>query len=84
MIRSMCADGATWEAIAQAVTKAGFRTNRNGVIERGRRLNVAPNLAVRRKEELPLEEDANRAPLPAGHARTWELLLPGHPYPKPN
>lgn len=81
MVRSMCAQGHTWEQISDHLGTLGFYATRNTVLERGRRLRVSPNTALRRKESLPVE-DANRDPLPPGDDRTWGLIMPGFPYPK--
>jgi hypothetical protein len=69
-IRSMRADGRTWEAIG-----ASLGLSRNTVIERGRRLcALAPKRQVQPACVRPASEDPNRAALPAGHPLTWRLL----------
>ena len=70
-------DGSSWAEIGQ---KLGL--SRNTVIERGRRLNAAaPVKATMRSLPKVMEDDPNRAPLPAGHPLTWALLT-NEPYPE--
>lgn len=69
-IRTMRAEGRTWEAIG-----ARLGLSRNTVIERGRRLCAqAPKRGTPADCEQVAAEDPNRAPLPAGHPATWHLL----------
>jgi len=69
-IRSMRAEGRTWEVIG-----AALGLSRNTVIERGRRLcALAPKRQVQPGAGRQGAEDPNRAPLAAGHPLTWRLL----------
>jgi len=76
-IKRMRAEGASWDSIA-----ALLHLTRWTVIERGRHIGARPPPASFR----PLPEDPQRLPLPAGHPRTWGVLvegtcLEGVPYP---
>jgi hypothetical protein len=78
-IRQMRAEGATWDAIAAALSVSRFT-----IIDRGRRIG-----AIRPPPNMPpVREDPCRPPLPAGHPRTWQPLnegtvLEGSDYPLP-
>ncbi len=67
-IRRLRAEGATWDAIAEALLLSRFT-----VIERGRRIGA------RKPAALPktAPEDPCREALPAGHPRTWGALIAG-------
>jgi hypothetical protein len=78
-IKRLRAEGATWDAIAAALSVSRFT-----IIERGRRIGA------RRPPPpfTPPAEDPARLPLPAGHPRTWRPLtagtvLEGSEYPLP-
>ena len=76
-IRRLRAEGATWDTIA-----AVLRLTRWTVIERGRRIGARPPPT----DFIPPPDDPNRDALPAGHPRSWDVLvqgscLEGHPYP---
>ena len=78
-IKRLRAEGATWDAIAEAL-----RFTRWTVIERGRRINARPPPPG----FTPQPDDPYRDPLPAGHPKTWGSLvlgscLEGVPYPVP-
>jgi hypothetical protein len=78
-IRRMRAEAATWDDIATALD-----LSRTTVIERGRRLGARPPPP----EFVAPPEDPHRAPLPAGHPRTWGVMnagtvLAAEPYPLP-
>ena len=78
-IRRLRAEGASWDAVATALGLGRWT-----VIDRGRRIGVRRPL----RQVLPPREDPGRAPLPAGHPRTWSILtagtvLEGTPYPLP-
>ena len=73
------AEGETWDVIAAALCVSRFTA-----IDRGRRVGA------RRPppEFVAPPEDPDRAPLPAGHVRSWGCLtqdtcLAGTPYPLP-
>ncbi len=78
-IRRLRAEGATWDAIATALSVSRFT-----IIERGRRIG-----ACRPPPEIkPPPEDEDRPPLPAGHPFCWLVLIAGtvlegtdYPYP---
>ncbi len=78
--------GTTWDAIAGALG-----VSRNAALARGKALG-APAEPVRAVAAAPLaaeeEDEAERAPLPAGHPLSWGLInrgtcLEGSPYPLP-
>ena len=66
-LRRLRAEGATWDAIAEALDMSRWT-----VIERGRRLG-----ARRPPPDHVAKPDLARAPLPAGHPQTWGLLTGG-------
>jgi hypothetical protein len=67
-IRRLRTEGAEWDLIAQTLG-----LTRWAVIERGRRLGVS-----RRPVNTPTAPDeAERAPLPAGHPDTWVAITKG-------
>jgi len=69
-IRDMRSSGETWAAIGRSLG-----LSRNTVIERGRRLRAAAPSKVARVETVKtVSDDPNRAPLPAGHPLTWNIL----------
>jgi len=78
-IRRLRAEGATWDAIAMAMSVSRFTA-----IERGRRIGAKrPPPAAAAPSEDPM-----RPALPAGHPRTWNALTQGtvlegtaYPYP---
>jgi hypothetical protein len=79
-IRQMRAEGATWDAVG-----ASLALTRSAVIERGRRIGARPPPP----DFVPAPDDPDRAPLPAGHARTWGVMNAGtvladEPYPMPD
>ena len=70
-IKRLRTEGATWDIIATLL-----HLTRWTVIERGRRIGARP----------PPSDDPDREPLPAGHPRSWDILvrgtcLEGVPYP---
>ena len=67
-IRRLRAEGATWDAVAEAL-----RFTRWTVIERGRRIGARPPPP----DFIPPPEDPNRETLPAGHVRSWGALVRG-------
>ncbi len=78
-LRRLRAEGESWDAIAAALS-----VSRYTAIDRGRRIGA------RRPppEHVPPPEDPGRAPLAAGHPRSWDCLnagtcLAGTPYPLP-
>lgn len=78
-LRRLRIEGIGWDAIA-----ASLHLTRWTVIERGRRIGA------RRPppDWQPPAEDPGRAPLPAGHPRSWQAItdgtvLEGAPYPLP-
>ena len=78
-LRRLRAEGVSWDSIAAASGLARWT-----VIERGRRIGARPPP----REFVPPPEDPARDPLPAGHPRTWGVLiagtvLEGVPYPLP-
>jgi hypothetical protein len=67
-IKRLRAEGATWDFIAAAMGVSRFT-----IIERGRRIG-----ARRPPPEFkPPPEDRARPPLPAGHPRSWHILIEG-------
>jgi hypothetical protein len=79
LLRRLRAEGATWDAIAAALS-----VSRYTAIERGRRIGAGKPPP----EHKPVPEDPARDPLPPGHARSWGVLiagtvLEGTPYPLP-
>jgi hypothetical protein len=78
-IRRLRAEGATWDGISQVIGRSAA-----AVRERGRRIG-----AIRPPPDfVPLPEDPQREPLPAGHERSWGAItrgtvLDGCPYPLP-
>jgi hypothetical protein len=78
-IKRMRAACASWDCIASAIG-----VTRWTVIERGRRIGAR----LPPPDFEPPPEDPDRAPLPAGHPETWEVInkgtsLEGAPYPIP-
>ena len=78
-IKRLRAEGASWDAIAGALCMSRWT-----VIDRGRRIGAERP----QRQILPRPEDPERAPLPAGHPRTWSILTAGTvledtPYPMP-
>lgn len=78
-IKRMRAEGAAWDAIA-----AVMDVTRWTVIERGRRIGARRPPS----DFVPPPESLTRDPLPAGHPRSWSVLiagtsLDGQPYPLP-
>jgi len=67
-IRQMRAEGATWDVIATA-----FGLSSSTIIERGRRIGARSPPP----DFVPPPDDPHRAPLPAGHSRTWGLMNAG-------
>ena len=68
LIRRLRAGGATWDAIAAALSVSRFT-----IIERGRRIG-----ACRPPPEIkPPPEDPDRPPLPPGHPNCWGPLTEG-------
>ena len=79
VIRRIRVEGGTWDAIA-----AALGISRYTVIQRGRRIGAQRPPA----DFSPSPEDPRREPLPAGHPRSWGViihgtLLEGVPYPLP-
>jgi hypothetical protein len=79
LIRRLRAKGATWDAIAAALSVSRFT-----IIERGRRIGASRPPP----EPKPPVEDPERPPLPAGHPHCWVVLTEGtvlegsvYPYP---
>lgn len=77
-LRLMRLEGATWEAIAEALVVAPGM-----VVAHARRIGVR-----RPPKGLVVSEDPAREPLPAGHPQAWSVLtegtwLAGIPYPMP-
>ena len=81
---TMCKQGATWKAIAVFLGTVGFTVSRECVVERGRRLRCAPDMAKRFLKDLAPAERATetRWPLEAGHPSTWGLIMPGYSFPR--
>jgi hypothetical protein len=78
-IRRMRAEGSAWDAIAAAIG-----VTRWTAIERGRRIGARRPPA----DFVPPPESPTRDALPAGHPRSWGVLiagtvLEGTPYPLP-
>jgi len=78
ILRRARAEGHTWDNIA-----ALLGASRWTAIDRGRRLG-----ARRPPPDFTPKPDLLRPPLPAGHPRSWDLLvtgtsLEGEPYPHP-
>ena len=78
-LRRLRAEGSTWDEIA-----ASLRISRWSAIERGRRLNAQKPTPAPAAPMI----DLGRDPLPAGHSRSWGILvagtvLEGSPYPCP-
>lgn len=78
-LRRLRAEGATWNAIAAVLGVSRFTA-----VERGRRIGAPRPAPLPR----PVAEDPAREPLPAGHPRSWGVLiadtvLEGTPYPFP-
>jgi hypothetical protein len=67
-IRQMRTEGATWDTIAAALGLSS-----STIIERGRRIGARPPPP----DFIPPPDDPHRAPLPAGHSRTWGLMNAG-------
>lgn len=61
--------GCSWDAIGGTL-----RVSRNAVIERGRRLGARLPRRILEQQE---REDPERAPLPAGHPVSWQVLVGG-------
>ena len=77
-LKRLRAEGATWDTIALLLNLTRWT-----VIERGRRIGARPPPT----DFIPEAEDPNRDPLPAGHPRSWGVLvhgtcLEGAPYPR--
>jgi hypothetical protein len=78
-IRRLRSEGETWDRIA-----AALKVTRWTVIDRGRRIGARLPPA----DHVPLPEDPERAPMPAGDPRSWNAInagtvLDGTPYPIP-
>ena len=78
-IRRRHTEGADWETIAWELVLALPL-----VEQRGRHLGMEPTP----EGFVPLFEDAEREPLPAGHPASWDAInagtvLEGQPYPLP-
>jgi hypothetical protein len=67
-IRRLRTEGASWDVIALALGLARWT-----VIERARHLGVErpPTHAA------AIQDEADRAPIPAGHAETWDAINRG-------
>jgi hypothetical protein len=79
LIRQLRTEGATWDAIATALSASRF-----SIVERGRRLGARRPPPVSK----PVPDDPGRPAMPAGHPYCWQLLtdgtvLQGSPYPFP-
>lgn len=68
-LRRLRAEGATWDAIAEALGLSRWM-----VIDRGRRLGAR----LPPPDHVP-KPDLARPPLPAGHRTSWALLTDGTP-----
>ena len=78
-IKRMRAEGAAWDAIASVMG-----VTRWTVIERGRRIGARRPPS----DFVPPADSLTRDSLPAGHPRSWSVLiagtlLEGQPYPLP-
>jgi hypothetical protein len=78
-IKRLRAEGASWDVVAAALGMSRWT-----VIDRGHRIGACRPP----RQVLPRPEDSERAPLAAGHPRTWSILtagtvLEGTPYPLP-